>query len=94
MRKFHWKFSHFTIQGVHRETSKTASVARATLSRLLNDREVAELLGVSTGTIRKLRLRKQGPRYIKIGASVRYTPQSIDRWIESRSTGDGCLQEA
>jgi predicted DNA-binding transcriptional regulator AlpA len=63
----------------------------ATLSQklicLLNERTVAEMLGISVATVRRWRLLRQGPTYIKIGAAVRYKPEDIAAWLESRPTG-------
>lgn len=50
---------------------------------LLNEQEVAQLLRVSVGTIRRRRLFRQPPEWVKIGASVRYRPEAIERLIES-----------
>jgi predicted DNA-binding transcriptional regulator AlpA len=50
---------------------------------LLTEHEVAELLRVSVATIRRRRLLRQPPEWLKIGASVRYTRASIGRFIDS-----------
>ena len=54
-----------------------------TLENLLNEHQVAELLKVSVATMRRRRRFRQPPEFCKIGASVRYTPESIQRLIES-----------
>jgi predicted DNA-binding transcriptional regulator AlpA len=54
---------------------------------LLTDIQVAKTLGVSTATVRRWRLLNQGPRYLKIGASVRYRPEDIGYFLESRPSG-------
>lgn len=59
------------------------------LEMLLNDREVARIIGVSVASIRRWRLLRQGPRYLKIGAAVRYKPEDLTAWLESRPTGGG-----
>ena len=61
--------------------------ANSTLETLLNEHEVARLLKVSVATIRRRRLLKQPPTWIKIGASVRYTPESISTFLKSRPSG-------
>jgi predicted DNA-binding transcriptional regulator AlpA len=61
----------------------------SSLIRFLNDKEVAALLGVSVATVRRWRLFRQGPKYLKLGAAVRYKPEDISAWIESRPTGGG-----
>ena len=50
---------------------------------LLTEYQVAELLKVSVATIRRRRLLRQPPDFLKIGASVRYRRESIQRLIES-----------
>ena len=55
--------------------------------KLLTEHEVAKILSVSVATIRRRRLLKQPPIWIKIGASVRYTPRSISAFLESLSSG-------
>ena len=54
---------------------------------LVGEFEVAHLTGMSIGTVRRWRLRKQGPRFIKIGAAVRYRTADVEKWIKSRPTG-------
>jgi predicted DNA-binding transcriptional regulator AlpA len=56
---------------------------------LLNEYDVAKILNVSVATVRRWRLFGQGPRYIKIGASVRYRPEDVKAYLDSRPTGGG-----
>ena len=51
------------------------------IERLLNERQVADLIGVSVATIRHWRHRGKGPSYLKIGPLVRYDPRAIQRWL-------------
>jgi len=53
------------------------------LETLLNEHQVAELLKVSVATIRRRRLFRQPPDFLKIGASVRYRREAIQRLIEN-----------
>jgi predicted DNA-binding transcriptional regulator AlpA len=57
------------------------------LIHLLNEFAVADMLGVSVATVRRWRLLRQGPRYLKLGAAVRYKPEDISTWLESRPSG-------
>ena len=50
---------------------------------LLTEHQVADLLKVSVATIRRRRLFRQPPDFVKIGASVRYRRETIQRLIES-----------
>jgi predicted DNA-binding transcriptional regulator AlpA len=56
-----------------------------TIETLLTEKEVAQRLNVSVATIRRRRLFRQPPEWIKIGASVRYRSEAIDRLIESNT---------
>ena len=49
---------------------------------LLTEHDVAKFLNVSVGTIRRWRLLRQPPDYLKIGSSVRYRPEAIQQLIE------------
>jgi hypothetical protein len=53
------------------------------LQDLLTEHEVAKLLKVSVATIRRRRLFRQPPDFLKIGASVRYRREAIQRLLES-----------
>jgi predicted DNA-binding transcriptional regulator AlpA len=57
------------------------------LQELLNEHQVAQLVALSVASVRRWRLLRQGPRYLKIGSAVRYRPEDIGAWIESRPTG-------
>lgn len=57
--------------------------------QLLNEHQVAETLGVSVATVRRWRLLKQGPRYLKLGALCKYRIEDIQVWLESRPSGGG-----
>ena len=57
------------------------------LQELLTERDVARITGLSVASVRRWRLLRQGPRYLKIGAAVRYKCSDISIWLESRHTG-------
>jgi predicted DNA-binding transcriptional regulator AlpA len=66
-----------------------------TLIHLLNEYQVAEVLGVSVSTVRRWRLLKRGPRYLKLGVLCKYRIEDLSAWLESRPTGGGqCQSEA
>ena len=48
---------------------------------LLSPREVGELLGVSTGTLRSWRERGDGPAYLKVGKLVKYEKVDLGAWL-------------
>jgi predicted DNA-binding transcriptional regulator AlpA len=77
------------IQVDGKEASERIEMATAnnTLETLLNEHDVARITGLSVASVRRWRLFKQGPKYIKIGASVRYRATDVSAWLESRPTG-------
>jgi predicted DNA-binding transcriptional regulator AlpA len=52
-----------------------------TFERLLTESEVAKLLSVSLATIRRRRLLRQPPEFVKIGTCVRYQPKAVEELI-------------
>lgn len=61
--------------------------AKHSCGKLLNEYQVAEVTSVSVATVRRWRLLSQGPRFLKIGAAVRYRPEDVEAWLNSRPTG-------
>ena len=51
---------------------------------LLKEQDVARKLRMSLATVRRWRLLKTGPPYIKIGASVRYRPEDLEAFVSSK----------
>ena len=59
---------------------------------LVTESEVSRLLQVSLARLRKWRVEKRGPRFIKIGSMVRYRLADLQQWLSSQPTGgDGSL---
>ena len=66
------------------------NVVSRPMEPLLNEHDVARITGLSLATVRRWRLVGQGPRYIKASAAaVRYRPEDIATWLESRPSGGG-----
>jgi predicted DNA-binding transcriptional regulator AlpA len=59
---------------------------------LLNEYGVAKIVGLSVATIRRWRLLGQGPKYIKLNSSVRYRPEDLVHWLNSRPSGAGYVE--
>ena len=62
----------------------------------LTERQVAEQLGLSVATLRAWRHRGKGPRFLRLGRSVRYLPSDVDEFVrasavdtQSDSSSDG-----
>ncbi len=60
-----------------------------TLETLLNEHDVARITALSLATVRRWRLLNQGPRYIKLGFSVRYRSDDLAAWLDSRPASGG-----
>jgi predicted DNA-binding transcriptional regulator AlpA len=54
-----------------------------TINSLLNEKQVADLLGLSIQTLRNDRATRRKFPYIKIGKSVRYRPEDIEAVIKA-----------
>jgi predicted DNA-binding transcriptional regulator AlpA len=54
------------------------------MSPLLSQADLSRLLGLSQRTLERMRLQGNGPRYCKLGGSVRYREEDLAAWINSR----------
>jgi excisionase family DNA binding protein len=54
---------------------------------LLTEPEVAKRVRVSLACLRRWRLERRGPRFIKVGVLVRYPADDLDQWIDSLPSG-------
>jgi hypothetical protein len=54
---------------------------------LLSQREAAELLHLSVRSLERLRVMGTGPRFLRVGHSVRYRPEDIQAFVASRLKG-------
>jgi hypothetical protein len=55
--------------------------------RALKRREAAERIGVVPETLCRWGLQGLGPRFVKIGGTIRYDADEVDRWL--RGEGEG-----
>jgi excisionase family DNA binding protein len=62
-----------------------AQMTIAVIPRLLTTKEAADLLNVSVSFVMKARLRGDGPRYRKVGRSVRYFEADVLDWLKARA---------
>ena len=61
------------------------------IDRLLHESEAAQILSVKVSTLRRWRWAGVGPKFIKIGAAVRYGPQQLKDYLAKQvrsSTSD------
>lgn len=53
---------------------------------LLTEREVAAWLKLSVSSLKRLRLRGEGPPYVRLGPrAVRYSPEAVREWLRQRA---------
>jgi predicted DNA-binding transcriptional regulator AlpA len=64
---------------------QATSIATADPDAALNEAQVAEFLGVSVRTLQAWRVRGGGPRYVKIGRSVRYQRRQLVAFQQSHT---------
>ena len=50
--------------------------------KLLDEKQLAEHLGVAVKTVQCWRQRRKGPRWIKVVGAVRYRHADVDAWLE------------
>lgn len=62
----------------------TTTKIGADIERLLTPKEAAHFLRVSLSWLAKARMRGDGPPYIPIGRSIRYSDAALLRWMKSR----------
>jgi hypothetical protein len=54
---------------------------------LMTENEVSKRLNISVASLRRWRLTKRGPVYVKVGSLVRYQPEELEAWLASLPTG-------
>ena len=64
------------------------------MNTLLTEEEVAKRLHVSLASIRRWRLERRGPQFIKVGSLVRYRPEDLESWLASLPTGGAQISRA
>jgi hypothetical protein len=54
------------------------------VEQLMSTEEVAEVLGRPPRTLRQWRYLGVGPKYLKVGAAVRYRPRDVEKWLKAQ----------
>ena len=52
--------------------------------RLLTAKDAADVLRLSTSWLAKARMRGDGPPFVKLGRSIRYSEVALAQWTKSR----------
>ena len=63
----------------------STATAVAIVAAVLTTPEAAAYLRIKPTTLEQQRWRGEGPRYLKLGRSVRYRRDDLDRYMDSRS---------
>lgn len=63
------------------------------MQRLLTQAEAAELLCLSERTLERLRVTGTGPRFVRLGRSVRYRLADVEAWVTARVVGSTSQHE-
>lgn len=64
-----------------------------TQSRFLTEYEVSRLIGFKLPTLRNWRFLRKGPRYRKIGRSVRYAIEDVMQFMNSIKVETKAMEE-
>jgi hypothetical protein len=72
------------MSGAHSHSGAAAIVQRR---RYASDIEIAAIYGVQVRTLRKWRLFGRGPRWYKVGRSVRYDIDEVEQYVRATASG-------
>ena len=54
---------------------------------LLREKQVADILGISVSTVRRMRHQSTGPKATRIGSLVRYRLEDVQQFIREAAEG-------
>jgi excisionase family DNA binding protein len=57
------------------------------MNTLLTEEDVARQLHISVASLRRWRLERRGPPFIKVGSLVRYRPEEVEAWLATLPAG-------
>lgn len=58
------------------------------LDKFLTEIQTSQLLSVSRRTLQNWRLRGEGPRFVRCGRAIRYSPRDLKVWIDARTVAN------
>ena len=64
-------------------SSEPISARTQPQAAVLTERQVADYLDMSVASLRRWRLFRTGPKFVKIGTAVRYKRGDIEMWLDS-----------
>ena len=75
------------INRIMKQERAVVPIEASPIAGLLNESQLAQVLGISVASLRRWRLLRKGPKYVKIGSAVRYPADDVNAWIATRPTG-------
>jgi hypothetical protein len=63
----------------------SAALKGEIMVNLITEHEVSKRLNASVASLRRWRLLKRGPAFLKVGSLVPYQPEELDAWLASCS---------
>lgn len=63
------------------------------MEKLLDEKQAADILGLSPRTLQGWRLRGQGPQFVKIGRLTRYRPEDIEAYVKAQAQAQAKAQD-
>jgi hypothetical protein len=72
---------HHAIASVTRNAGHTPPLADLRDDQHVSERTIALVTGLSVSWVRKQRLIKQGPTWVKVGKAVRYPVRELREWL-------------
>lgn len=64
--------------------SASFAVGAPLLDSLVAPATLAERLGTTERSLSEWRIKGRGPKFIRVGRSVRYRPEAVDEWLLSQ----------
>ncbi len=65
--------------------ARTASAVNWTAEPLMSIEDLAEFLGIPTGTIHQWRHKGKGPKGFRVGRWVRFERSEVERWVREQA---------
>lgn len=54
---------------------------------MIDTRTLSEYLNIAEPTVRRWRREGKGPAFLRLGGSIRYRPEEVEKWIEQQQEG-------
>jgi predicted DNA-binding transcriptional regulator AlpA len=81
------------LENEHRQPTTRTPIPKAAVNlapsslakpnEMLNERQVADYLNMSVASVRKWRLFRKGPKFVKLGRAIRYRRIDVEAWLSS-----------